>query len=301
MKNTLYGDTQTEYETYTVEDEVDYAGDENDEPEYVDLKTLVIDGNTYTAFARVNEEDKYFIAEVIEEDGEEHLSSIDDIEQYRQIAEIFEDEFNSKSAAESLKPLDSYKKDGLLEILKSAATLLKKAEKMIRDMDNAKSQIAHYSKSPAKSIILGIICAIIGANSLGSSIFWTVVPFLAIVGLIAKRVYMKSQRGVWQEEYDRLDYNMSSYFKNTLYNSPEVKLIPSDYRHSIILENMVSYIRNMEASLWKECVALWKTDVHRATLEDEAEETRELARQAAESSKNAERSANIAVWNTFWS
>ena len=56
----------------------------------------------------------------------------------------------------------------------------------------------------------------------------------------------------------------------------------------------------MEASIWKECVASWKTDAHRATLQDEAQKTRELAQEAAANSASAARNASAAAWYAFW-
>jgi hypothetical protein len=69
---------------------------------------------------------------------------------------------------------------------------------------------------------------------------------------------------------------------------PPFSLIPPDYRDSAVLEVMIHYLNNLEASTWQECVAVWKNDKHREEILAQQEEIRRLTEQTAQ---NAARTA----------
>jgi ribosomal protein L7/L12 len=63
---------------------------------------------------------------------------------------------------------------------------------------------------------------------------------------------------------------------------PPFSLIPPDYRDSAVLDAMIHYLENMEASTWQECVAVWKNDKHREEILAQQEEIRRLTEQTAQ-------------------
>ena len=208
----------------------------------------------------------------------------------------------------SIKFLDEYEKSDLMGILSTAASLLKPMEEMMRKLNNAQMQVYLYLKTPVMSIILGTICGIVILASVPSLFSTgmnrytiTAVMTLIILSLLGLTIifsvnsYRKTECKKWHAVCISINNEISNYFEEYLHNSI-ANMVPPDFRYSVVLEHMANYIYNMEASTWRECVALWKTDVYRANVEMEVIRTRELAQQAAGNSK----SAAIASWLNFF-
>ena len=299
--NANYYDMEMDNERYIV------TYDSGKEKEYIILKAVNIDGVCYAATIILDKDNEdededeggtFIITRFIEHDGEITFNVIPVDENFDRIYDIIVENMDSDTdivtldtinTANNLKPLDSYRKDSLSDILKNSASLLKKAENMIDEWTYAKMQIDHYSKSPAKAVGIAILCSIFSSLILA-------IP--AIIIVVAQRMYMKKQREIWAAERDRIEGKIENYYKSTLHNSPAA-IIPSDFRHSAILEKMVNYIGNMEATTWKECVAVWKTDAHRTAIMEETVKTREFAKEAANNSATAAVFSGISAWNSF--
>jgi len=55
-----------------------------------------------------------------------------------------------------------------------------------------------------------------------------------------------------------------------------VMLIPLDYRYSLALKIMLSHVRNLRASNWKECADLYEEQLHRWTMESNSAEALQI-------------------------
>ena len=222
------------------------------------------------------------------------------------------------------KPLDSYEKNDLAAVLTSASSLLKPAEEMISNLDYARTMLITDKKKidwnstslwlaifvvfPYIFVLVGVMMLLAERSIIPLSIF--LIGFLGvaiqIIIILNYRKYNKESKELWESSCENHENSISVYMEEKLRNSIAA-IIPPDFRYSVILDYMANYIRNMEAYTWRECVALWKTDAHRAKLEESAEITRIYAMQSAvnsaEAAMNANaaaRSANVAMWLSFW-
>lgn len=74
----------------------------------------------------------------------------------------------------------------------------------------------------------------------------------------------------FEKKINEANHTANSYIP--VLSSPPVSLIPTDYRSADILLAMLQYLENMEASTWKECVAVYKEDKHRQEMIAQQEE-----------------------------
>ena len=74
-----------------------------------------------------------------------------------------------------------------------------------------------------------------------------------------------------------------------------VMLIPLDYRYSLALKIMLSHVRNLRASNWKECADLYEEQLHRWTMESNSAEALQIQQEISSYTRATAKSAKAAA------
>jgi hypothetical protein len=200
------------------------------------------------------------------------------------------------------------------EILASMASMesLWKNRSWLRGYDpaNADKRRRYYGIATIVSLtILVVFCLIFVAIMLYTDIEAGSIPALLLgIGCTGVMYYyfvvsirFSDERKLKKDfqKYKPLVDSLAEYTESNLLNSPAMA-IPQDYRNCAILNNFLHYLQKDGALDWKDCVSMWKTDIHMATVEEEVTKTRQFAQQAMEYSRRASRYSAAAAWFAFW-
>ena len=158
----------------------------------------------------------------------------------------------------------------LVATFDAALKLLEPADRMMNSLMETEQEIAHCRRLNIFSkLVIGFVVVFIGGlNALFGLLFGdSELAFYAIIYVVGGLILVwllqmprRIRRKRLQSKRDTLRWRISDYWENTLNKSHLKKIIPRDFRHSAALSAMNRYLRNMEATNWQECVALWKAE-----------------------------------------
>ena len=215
-------------------------------------------------------------------------------------------QYDAQTKAYNGKTLDVCNVSELTVIFALSIKLLQPAEDMMSQVEKANEAANEkHGCAVAFSIVVALFFGFWAVANLNTAFTetrgrWFLILLVIVFSIItlialafAKAHWIsKSRREELIMIHANLSNDLSYYIEDELYGSI-VEMIPTDFRYSAVLNVFMNYLKNMEASRWQDCIAVWKADLHRSKVEQEVVETRKQAEAAAKSAKDA------AFW-AFW-
>jgi len=184
--------------------------------------------------------------------------------------------------ATGLSALDAY---GLYELFRNAYPEAKRVDAVFNAIAESQERIETLQE---EKIAAGQVSPIIAVLLF----LFYIIPGIIYIAIKSKKG--KAYDAPIEAECERLDA-LKQQAQGVVMSCRILPRIPYEYRSTLALQTMMRYIRNEQASSWRECTRLLDEQIHRWTLEENSREALILQRYTAMKAEMAADSAAIAA------